>query len=81
MDILFSSNRLNSCYLYTDSAICSDGRRREHTKTLILYVQNVSMHCVENVFLSGSFEDRAIFHVIQLSYDGGGLMCPLQIDR
>ena len=23
-------------------------------------------------FLSGSFEDRAIFHVIQLSYDGGG---------
>ena len=23
-------------------------------------------------FLSDSFEDRAIFHVIQLSYDGGG---------
>ena len=22
--------------------------------------------------LSGSFEDRAIFHVIHLSYDGGG---------
>ena len=30
--------------------------------------------------LSGSFEDRAIFHVSQLSYYGGGLMCPLQID-
>ena len=30
---------------------------------------------------SGSFEDRAIFHVSQLSYDGGGLMCQLQIDR
>ena len=26
-------------------------------------------------FLSGSFEDRAIFHVIQLSYDGGGALC------
>ena len=23
-------------------------------------------------FFIGSFEDRAIFHVIQLSYDGGG---------
>jgi len=31
--------------------------------------------------LSGSLEDRAFFHVIQLSYDGGGLMCPLKIDR
>ena len=33
--------------------------------------------------LSGSFEDRTISHVSQLSYDGGGggLMCPLQIDR
>ena len=26
-------------------------------------------------FLSGSFEDRAIFHVPQLSYDGGGSLC------
>ena len=25
--------------------------------------------------LSGSFEDRAIFHVSQLSYDGGGGLC------
>ena len=31
--------------------------------------------------MSCSFEDRAIFHVIQLSFDVGGLMCPLQIDR
>ena len=28
------------------------------------------MHCVD-FFLSGSFEDRTIFHVIQLSYAGG----------
>ena len=27
------------------------------------------------IFLSGSFEDRAIFHVSQLSYDGGGALC------
>ena len=36
---------------------------------------------LKNKSLSGSFEDRAIFHVSQLSYDGGGgLMCPLQVD-
>ena len=29
------------------------------------------MQCVEKKKLSGSFEDRAIFHEIQLSYDGG----------
>ena len=42
---------------------------------------NKIMHCVEFFFI-GSFEDRAIFHVSQLNYDGGGggLMCPLQID-
>ena len=29
------------------------------------------MHCVEKKkYFSGSFEDRAIFHVSQLSYDG-----------
>ena len=35
------------------------------------------------LFLSCSFEDRAIFHVSQLSFDGGsgGFMGPLQIDR
>ena len=33
---------------------------------------NKIMHCVEKKSLSGSFEDRAIFHVSQLSYDGGG---------
>ena len=27
--------------------------------------------------LSGSFEDSAIFHVIQLSYDGGGPYMPI----
>ena len=44
---------------------------------------NKIMHCVEEKkSLSGSFEDRGIFHVSQLSYvGGGGLMCPLQIDR
>ena len=44
---------------------------------------NKIMHCIEIFFMSGSFEDRAIVHVIQLSYGGrgGGLMCPLQIDR
>ena len=36
--------------------------------------------CVD-FFLSGSFEDRAIFQVIQLSFDGGGFLCPLQIAR
>ena len=36
---------------------------------------NKIMHCVEKKKLSGSFEDRAIFHVIQLSYDGGGALC------
>ena len=30
---------------------------------------------VLNFFLSGSFEDMAIFHVIQLIYDGGGALC------
>ena len=36
------------------------------------------MHCVDFFsFLSGSFEDRAIFHVIQLSFDGGGTYVPI----
>jgi len=30
------------------------------------------MHCVNLFFLSGSFEDMGIFHVFQLSFDGGG---------
>ena len=30
---------------------------------------NKIMHCVEKKKLSGSFEDRAIFHVSQLIYD------------
>ena len=36
---------------------------------------NKIMHCVEKKSLSGSFEDRGIFNVSQLSYDrrGGGL--------
>ena len=36
---------------------------------------NKIMHCVEKKSLSGSFEDRDIFHVSQLSYDGGGALC------
>jgi len=33
-------------------------------------------------FLSGIFEDKAIFHVIQLSYDWGGLYVPItMIDK
>ena len=34
---------------------------------------NKIMKCVEKKKLRGSFEDRAIFHVIQLSHDGGAL--------
>ena len=30
------------------------------------------MRCVDLLFLNGNFEDRATFHVIQLSNDGGG---------
>ena len=39
---------------------------------------NKIMHCVE-FLLSGSFEDRAIFYVIQLSSDGvgGGRSVPI----
>ena len=33
---------------------------------------NKIMNCVEKKSLSGCFEDRVIFHVSQLSYDGGG---------
>ena len=38
---------------------------------------NKIMHCVEFFFLSGSFEDRAIFRGSQLSYDGGGPYVPI----
>ena len=41
---------------------------------------NKIMHCVD-FFLSGSFEDRTTFHVIQLSNDGGGPYVPITIDR
>ena len=37
---------------------------------------NKIMHCIE-FFLSGSFEDKVIFHVVQLSYDGGGPYVPI----
>ena len=37
---------------------------------------NKIMHCVEFI-LSDSFEDRTIFHVIQLSYDGRGPYVPI----
>ena len=30
------------------------------------------MHCVYIYFFSSSFEDIDIFHVFQLSFDGGG---------
>ena len=38
---------------------------------------NKIMHCIKEKKLSGSFEDRAIFHVMQLSYDrvGWGGLC------
>ena len=36
------------------------------------------MHCIEEKkSLSACFEDRAIFHVSQLSYDGGGPYVPI----
>ena len=34
--------------------------------------RNKIVHCVEIFFLSASFEDIAIFHGIQLSYERGG---------
>ena len=55
--------------------------------TLSLFVKTIEKvirlcTVLKNKNLSGSFEDWAIFHVIQLSYDGGrDLMCPFQIDR
>ena len=33
------------------------------------------MNCVDFFFVSCSFEDMAIYHVIQLSYDKGGALC------
>ena len=38
---------------------------------------NKIMHCGEKKSLSGSFEDRAIFHVFQVSYDGRGAYVPI----
>ena len=45
---------------------------------LFLIVKNqekVIRLCSVLIFLSGSFEDRGNFHVIQLSYDGGRALC------
>ena len=39
------------------------------------------MHCVEEKKLSGSFEDRTIVHVIQLSYDGALCAHHISIDK
>ena len=44
--------------------ICENNRKR-----------NKIQHCVEKKSLSGGFEDMAIFHVSQLSYDGEGALC------
>ena len=41
-------------------------------------IEKVRLYTLLIVSLIGSFEDMAIF---QLSYDGGGLYVPLQIDR
>ena len=39
-------------------------------------IEKVIRLCTVLIFLSGSFEDRAIFHVIRLSFDGeGGFIC------
>ena len=40
-------------------------------------IENVIRLCtvLKKKSLSGCFEDRAIFHVSQLSYDGGGALC------
>ena len=48
--------------------------------------KEIRLFTVLNFFFflfSASFEDMAIFHGIQLSFDKGGraLQCPLQIDR
>ena len=34
--------------------------------------KEIGLCSVLTFFLSGSFEDRAIFYVMRLSYDGGG---------
>ena len=43
-------------------------------------IEKVLNYALCSSFFSGTFEDRAIFHVIQLCYDGGGggLFLPLK---
>ena len=65
------------------------GEGAQSAPPLFLFVKTIEKEIrlctvLNKKYLSGSFEDRAIFHVSQLSYDGvegEGLMCPLQIDR